>query len=414
MDTIVLFCLRYLPGNIQLNAFPSNFATASRQGIRTAATRDPRPAVALADLNRQLQSTDAALTFIFCASGYCTPELEECLKRYPNLGVIVGCSSEGEFSNLGYFNNSMCAVSLPRKLFSAAVAPIEDVRDFELQDASRIVNSLKGSMGSSFNSASSSQMLAILLANGQAQNEEKLCAALGAELGGIPLIGGTAGDDWLHNQDVPARNSQILVDGRFRNDCAVITLIHSEIKFKTFLHSHYQPTDRRAVITEMSGEHRTVREINGRPAAEAYADLCGLARGNPSLSDFSHWPAIVKIGGQSFPRGPQGVTKDGSVRFACAMDEGVVFNIAEPGDMLAMLKRFFVKIRKQIGPPSLVLGFSCAARQIEMDQLGIRPQVADIMRDNNVLGFSTLGEQYNTIHVNNSFACVAFGSELHD
>ncbi len=376
-----------------------------------AATREQRPAAALADINRQLQSTDAALTFMFCASRFCGHEFEQCLTRYPSLGVVVGCSSEGEFSPSGFFNDSVCAVSLPRRLFSVAVASIEDVINFELQDASYIVNSLKGSMGGKFNNTNASQMLAILLANGQAQNEEKLCAALGAELSGIPLVGGTAGDNWLHNQDMPARNSQVLVDGRFRNDCAVITLIHSRLKFKTFLHSHYRPTDRRAVVTAMGPEHRMVREIDGRPAAEAYAALCGLTQRNPSLSDFSHWPAIVKIGGQSFPRGPQGVTEDGSIRFACAMDEGVVFSIAEPDDMKSMLERFFAEIRRQIGPPSLVLGFSCAARQIEMDQLGIRQEIADIMRNHNVLGFSTLGEQYNTIHVNDSFTCVAFGSE---
>ncbi len=394
-----------------MNFSPSKFATAARQGIKTAATLEQQPASALADINRQLQSTDAALTFIFCASRFCGQELEECLKRYPNLGVVVGCSTEGEFSPLGYFNDSICAVSLPRKLFSVAVAPIEDVNHFELQDASHIVNSLKGSMGSTFNNAKSSRMLAILLANGQAQNEEKLCAALGAELSGIPLVGGTAGDNWLRNQDVPARNSQVLIDGRFRKDCAVIALIHSELKFKTFLHSHYRPTDRRAVITAMASEHRTVREIDGRPAVEAYAALCGQPQGNLSLSDFSRWPAMVKIGGQSFPRGPLGITADGSIRFACAMDEGVVFSIAEADDMAVTLERFFTEIRKQLGPPSLILGFNCAARQFEMDQLGIRQQIADIMRNYNVLGFSTLGEQYNTIHVNNSFTCVAFGSE---
>ncbi len=393
---------------------PSNPATAEHQGIKTAATREKRPAAALADIARQLQSTDAALTYIFCASSYCTKELEQSLQKYPNLGVVVGCSSEGEFSPLGFLTDSMCAVSLPRKLFTVAVAPIEDVQNFRLQDASHIINSLKGSMGSRLITAAPSQMLAILLANGQAQNEERLCAALGAELSGIPLVGGTAGDNWLFNQDEPARNSQVLINGRFRNDCAVIALIHSRLKFKTYLHSHYKPTDRRAVITAMSSEHRTVNEIDGRPAVEAYAALCGLEDKNPTLSDFSRWPAIVKIGGQSFPRGPMGTTEDGGIRFACALDEGVVIHIAEADDMVEELDGFFAEIKQQLGMPALILGFNCAARQYEMDQLGIRPQIAELMRRYNVLGFSTLGEQYNTIHANNSFTCVAFGSELND
>ena len=402
------------PVNTLLNPSPSNPATTEHQGIKTAATREKRPAAALADIAWQLQSTDAALTYIFCAASYCTPELEQSLRRYPNLGVVVGCSSEGEFSQLGYLTDSMCAVSLPRKLFSVAVAPIEDVRNFRLQDASHIVNSLKGSMGAKFITAAPSQMLAILLANGQAQNEERLCAALGAELREIPLVGGTAGDDWLISQGQPAGNSQVLVNGRFRNDCAVIALIRSRLRFKTYLHSHYKPTDRRAVITAMSSEHRTVNEIDGRPAVEAYAALCGLEKKNPSLSDFSRWPAIVKIGGQSYPRGPMGTTAEGGIRFACAMDEGVVINIAEADDMVEELEGFFAEIKKELGMPTLILGFNCAARQFEMNQLGIKPQIAALMQRYNALGFSTLGEQFNTIHANNSFTCVAFGSEIHD
>ena len=393
---------------------PTNPSSADQLKIKTAATKEKQADAALADIARQLKSVDAALTYIFCASGYCCQELEQGLERYPNLGVVVGCSSEGEFSQLGYLTDSMCAVSLPRKYFSVAIAPIENVENFRLRDASNIVNSLKGSMGSRFRTADSSQMLAILLSNGQAQNEERLCAALGAELSGIALVGGTAGDNWLNSQDKPARNSQVLINGRFRNDCAVIALIHSRLKFKTYLHSHYKPTDRRAVITAMSSEHRTVNEIDGRPAVEAYASLCGLEEKNPSLSDFSRWPAIVKIGGQAFPRGPMSTTDDGGIRFACALDEGVVINIAEPGDMLEMLADFLADIENQLGLPSLILGFNCAARQFEMDQLGIRPQIAKLMQRYNVLGFSTLGEQYNTIHANNSFTCVAFGSEIND
>ena len=269
-------------------------------------------------------------------------------------------------------------------------------------------------MGSRFRTAAPSQMLAILLANGQAKNEERLCAALGAELNEIPLVGGTAGDNWLLSQDEPAGNSQVLINGRFRKDCALVVLIHSRLKLKTYLHSHYKPTDRRAVITAMSSEHRTVNEIDGLPAVDAYAALCGLEKNNPSLSDFSRWPAIVKIGGQSFPRGPMGTTEDGGIRFACAMDEGVVINIAEPGDMVEELAGFFAEIERELGMPSLILGFSCAARQYEMNQQGIKPQIAELMQRYNVLGFSTLGEQYNTIHANNSFTCVAFGTELND
>jgi hypothetical protein len=46
-------------------------------------------------------------------------------------------------------------------------------------------------------------------------------------------------------------------------------------------------------------------------------------------------------------------------------------------------------------------------RGLELDQRDIRDQVGAVMAANQVCGFGTYGEQYNAMHVNQTFTGVA-------
>ena len=56
---------------------------------------------------------------------------------------------------------------------------------------------------------------------------------------------------------------------------------------------------------------------------------------------------------------------------------------------------------------SLVLGCDCILRFLEAQELGLRTRVGEIMVANNVIGFATYGEQFNAMHVNQTFTGVA-------
>ena len=122
-------------------------------------------------------------------------------------------------------------------------------------------------------------------------------------------------------------------------------------------------------------------------------------------------PLMVRIGGQYFARGLQSVHADGSLEFACAMEPGMVLTVARPGDMVEDLKVMFAGMCEVIGPPELVVGFECSARTVEMERTGLSAAVGRLFADNAVVGFCTLGEQFNTVHVNNSFTCVGIGGQ---
>ena len=82
---------------------------------------------------------------------------------------------------------------------------------------------------------------------------------------------------------------------------------------------------------------------------------------------------------------------------------------AAPGDLVEDLRELFVGMRNDIGPPQLVIGFDCVLRGLEMERRQVRHVASRIMADNNVVGFATYGEQYQAMHLNQTFTGVAIG-----
>jgi hypothetical protein len=74
--------------------------------------------------------------------------------------------------------------------------------------------------------------------------------------------------------------------------------------------------------------------------------------------------------------------------------------------MIASLDAFFAGMRRQIGLPELVIGLDCAARTAYMERQGLTAGIEKLLRQHHVTGFASLGEQFNTIHANNSFTCL--------
>jgi hypothetical protein len=164
------------------------------------------------------------------------------------------------------------------------------------------------------------------------------------------------------------------------------------------------------VITDADPARRIVREIDGRPALEAYLSACGFDAPPRDSKDLLLSPLMVRIGGSYYPRGVQRIHADGSLEFACAIEPGLVLSLAKPGNMVASLRELYRGMRERIGPPELVVGADCAARTAYMERENLSSAIEQLHAENNALGFSSLGEQFNTMHVNNSFTCIGIGA----
>jgi hypothetical protein len=164
------------------------------------------------------------------------------------------------------------------------------------------------------------------------------------------------------------------------------------------------------VVTEADSTRRIVKEINGMPAAEEYARVIGSTVADLSSLRFANSPVVVVIDGTDYVRAIQKANPDGSLTFFCAIDEGLVLRVAHGENLVENLNQTFATLREQVGPLQAVLACDCILRNLEIKQDDLKGSVGEIFRRNNAVGFSTYGEQFGGVHVNQTLTGIAFGS----
>ena len=126
------------------------------------------------------------------------------------------------------------------------------------------------------------------------------------------------------------------------------------------------------------------------------------------MSLASH-PVVVRVGGEYYCRSIQKVNADGSLSFFCAIDDGIVLSIAQPKGMVESTRNAFEDIRERLGGIDVVLGFDCVLRRLDARNRQVFRDMSELYRANNVIGFGTYGEQYRSMHLNQTLTGIAFG-----
>jgi hypothetical protein len=223
-------------------------------------------------------------------------------------------------------------------------------------------------------------------------------------MGSIQLFGGSAGDGLRFGR------THVYCNGSFKTNAAVFVLVQPGAPFEVFRTQHFVPSNHKMVVTKADPSRRLVTEVNGEPAGREYARLVGRGFDKLTPMIFAAHPVVVRVGGQYYVRSIQKVNDDESLSFFCAIDEGVVLTVAQGVDMVQNLEELFARLRQRLGQPELVLGCDCILRNLEMGQRDLTERISTILQANNVIGFSTYGEQFNAMHVNQTFTGVAIGS----
>jgi hypothetical protein len=348
------------------------------------------------------------LTVLFITTGYDLGRLGKLLAKASRrhvIGAVTGCA----IGPGGFLRHGITGFCLPAPRFMAVDALIEDVTHFGLPEARKVAASLRAKLKRVHPSAPNAQFALVLIDSG-ARCEERLMAALGMEFAGLPIVGGSAGDVYFNLAANPPGSKRLLYKGRAVRNAAVFILVASQSPVMALTHNHYRASTRKIVITQADPDRRLVREINGRPALAEFSAACGFRKPPSTVAQYASHPLMIRVGGQYFARGVQRLLDDGSIEFACAIEAGVVAAIGTPDNMVDRLEGMFADVVRTVGRPDLVIGFECAARTVCMEQGGMTAAVTKAFELNHVVGFSAIGEQFNTAHVNNSFTALAVGA----
>ncbi len=375
--------------------------------VRAGSSCQTEPEAAVQELLQGIEQPDIGLVVVFASSSFDLDRLALQLAARLGSTTVIGCTTAGEIGPAGYLDNSLSAVSIHRDDLSFEVALIEQLSHFDFRAGQKFAHNLKESLRQRIPDLASNNAFAFMLIDGLCVREEAVARAFYDGLGGIPLVGGSAGDS------LAFKETRVLFGGRFIRDAALLLVASTPFPFMVFKTQHFVSGNERLVVTGAIPQQRIVTEINGCPAAEEYARAVGieinqLERLDPMI--FAAYPVTVRIGNAEFVRSIQRMNPDGSLTFYCAIDEGIVFKVAKGVDMIDNLEAALENVIQRIGQPSLILGCDCILRQLESKQRGIRERIGEILAGCNVVGFSTYGEQYGGMHINQTFTGVAIGN----
>ncbi len=371
----------------------------SKAFITRAQSADPDTARAAADVLGQLAGQELALIILFVGDGHDLPTLERALATVAATTQIIGCTTAGEIAVGGYLEGQIVALGLPRSLFRVATGCLGDLRRFTPEAARDLAFELRAEV--TFSTADWANEVAFLLTDGLSLMEDQLVWALSEALGQSPLVGGSAGDGLRFGKTF------VLHAGKFMTDAAVLAVLRTPCRITAFRFDHLEPTDQRMVVTDACPAQRLVREINGMAAGPEYARILGKDPQQLSPFIFAANPVVSKIGDEHHVLAIQRVEPDGTLRFFSAIETGLVLRLAQSTDLGAHLERELSRLAPK-GEHPTILACDCILRRLEAENTQSRHKISHVLDRYGVTGFNTYGEQFNLVHVNQTFTGLAF------
>lgn len=374
-------------------------------GIKVAASTLSSTREAVAELKHDLGSNDFQHIVAFFAIEHDANVLADALSAaFPGVPVS-GCSTAGEIGPSGMTQGGILLIAFPHDGFRVHSELITGIDRFGVERATEAARRLKSQISSSTNGARKSNAFALMLTDGLSNVEETIVAAIHWALDDIPLVGGSAGDG------LAFRQTNLIHNGRAAQKAVVLLMIESDFPFRVFKTQNFEPTTIKLVVTAADTENRIVYELNAEPAAREYASAIGLLPDELGPFSFASYPLVVKVGGDYYCRSIRNMNPDGSLSFFCAIDEGLVFTVARPQDMLRSTADMLNDLDAKLGGIDLVVGFDCMLRRLDAETHQARHQMDELYRKYHIVGFHTYGEQYNAMHLNQTLTGIAFGHQ---
>lgn len=376
-------------------------------GIVVAQAKAAGPYEAAESIARELAGIDLAMVVVFVSPRYDpTSFIEELSRRMPDKPVF-GCTTAGELAPHGWDEDSVVAIGFDAQDFIISARILPDLSSFRVDCGRSLCGDLLKDFAQRTEHCDAEyESFGLLFIDGMCRREEAVMSAIYASLEDIPVVGGSAGDGMRFEK------TWIFYNGAAHTDAAVLILVKTRLPFRLFKCDHFEPTSSKMVVTDADIERRIVKEINAEPAALEYSRAVELGDTSLDAFSFAAHPVLVRVGGAYYARSIQRMDPDGSLQFFSAIDEGMVLTVARALDPIDSTRDTLSEISNEIGGASIFLGFECVLRRLEVEQHQLSREMSDLYRRHNVVGFHTYGEQYRSMHVNQTLTGVAIGKRM--
>jgi hypothetical protein len=327
--------------------------------------------------------------------------------RFPGTPTL-GCTTAGEHLGGHHYNGNLVVMGLSSRGIRWATAVAPDLESFREEQARDITDRLLAALHIARDDVDPQRQFCLTFMDGLSHKEEVVSALMADALEGLPLLGGSAGDD------LKFERTHVFHGGRALRGAAVFALADSQVAFEFVKHQHYTTTPKSLVITRADVARRRVYEMDGYPAIEAYAAALGIAVSEVTSEVTFMNPLTFVCNSEIYVRSIQRVEQDGSIVFYCGIEEGMVLSVGGHEEMTPALGRDIEALRQRIAGADVFLACNCILRALEATKLQQHEALGDILRGfgGNVIGFDTYGEQLNGLHINQTLVGVAIRDEI--
>lgn len=366
----------------------------------SAHSQETSSAAAAQDLCRQLENADPTLVVVFSGYNHDGASLTGRLHEQFPRAEVVGCSTAGEYINQRHSNNGVAVLALPDTKVAKCAAALVDCTGKGMKAWPAALDQLSSRMGTPLRDLDDSNHVGLILVDGAHAQEEMHNAQLGNAAPFLSFVGGSAADNLAFKETFVFHN------GRVTNEGAVVVVARMAVPFMSTRICHFCSTGKTFRVTRAS--HRVIQELDGKPAAQVYAQALGISADALRFEMFFPNPLGLVIDGEAWPRSPNGVEGTG-LRLACSVAEGSEVHLLKRGaDLLDHTSaKLADATRKLGGPVGAALLFNCAYRRLEMDQQQLHDKFVTSLTFP-AAGFHTFGESLIG-HVNQTLTALLMG-----
>lgn len=368
--------------------------------------REHGPAAVLHALSSRAPGPAPALILYFASSrGDFAAVAAAIAQRFPGV-PSAGCTTCGEVGPAGCTTDGV-SLALLHAPARAAVTLVEGLSEARFEHGGDVVARLTAQLGLHAFQLDPARHLLLTFTDGLSGAEEVLIASLAEHAPSIPLVGGSAGDDFRFVRTFAGAN------GKVASNAAAVVLLEPNAPFHPFHLHHYVATERDTVVTDAEPSRRIVRRLDGYPAVRVLADLLQVPE-RSLREDRSVVQRLAPVfgfraAGTTHLRSVMNV--DGSaLLMGGAVESGTVLLQMRAGDLIAQTREGVRAALQSVPAPSGMLLFSCGGRMWEASAQDRVRELADAMHTRIAAGFTTYGEQFGALQVNHTLTGLVLGA----
>jgi hypothetical protein len=378
--------------------------------LRSARTSEADPTQAAEQLcSRILEGPPPKLVTLFASRDRDHRALNQAVRaRLPKQTRLIGASTGGEIDNEGMHLKSVVMGALCGDLDVGLGLGAGLQRDAAGAGSAAIKRACD-ELGVKQADLDLRKHVGVVIDDGFKFKKEELLLGVLEKNQGLVVVGGGAADFDID----PQRGSSVIhVDGEVTDDAMLVALIRTDAPWAALRTHWYVSSGQMVKITKVEGPR--VLEIDGKPAAERYAELLGvsipeLQFGSPN--GFAARPTALRVGREYFMRAPMMALPDNSVMFSNYLEEGTELELMRPGDPVASTKRFFTEeLPRRVHSPKAALFFNCGARAFITHLQGRTEEMgATFASAPPCAGFNCYFEIYCGFAINATLTSLVFG-----